>query len=75
MSPASRTGAPEAAISCVLRSTISLEISPYFTANVPPKPQQTSERGISAMVNPATVRSNFRGCSWILSSRKPEQES
>ena len=52
-SPASSVSAPVAAM-CVglLASTMALEMSGYFTQNVPPKPQQTSAPCISISSRP-----------------------
>ena len=55
-------------------STIAVEISPYLTANVPPKPQQCSQSFISVTATP-TCASNARGWDLTPSSRNPEQES
>src|SRR5579872_5418741 len=74
-SPASNVVAPLAAIFAVFCVTIASESSPYLTANVPPKPQQTSGDFISLSSSPSTVLKSFRGWRCTPSSRRPEQES
>ena len=64
-----------AAMSRVLSVTMRVEISGYFTQNVPPKPQQTSGSCISRRLRPVTVPSRRRGCAFTPSSRRPEQLS
>ena len=59
----------------VFFSTMALEMSGYFTQNVPPKPQQTSASCISTSLTPSIEESSRRGCAWMPSSRSPEQES
>ena len=47
-------------------SRIALEISPYFTENVPPKPQQVSGASISTNSTSRTARIRRRGSSAII---------
>src|SRR5262245_13837312 len=74
-SPRTTASAPLAAILAHLRSAIWVEISPNFTAKVPPKPQQVSASFISFSASPGTRASRARGCALTPSSRRPEQES
>src|SRR5215212_146103 len=74
-SPASSVGAPVSAMRFVLSSTMAFEMSPYFTAKVPPKPQQTSESAISTSSRPGMLARSRRGWRATPSSRRPEHES
>ena len=47
VSPAVRTSAPEASTSSTLSRPMATDVSAFFTANVPPNPQQDVERGRS----------------------------
>jgi len=73
-SPSTTVSAPLALMFAHFSSTIAVEMSPYFTANVPPKPQQCSQPAISVTGTPACASSS-RGCDFTPSSRKPEHES
>ena len=67
-----------APVSTTLRafaSTIAPEMSLYFTAKVPPKPQHTSLSSSSTSVRPSTLARSLRGWLRTPSSRNPEQES
>ena len=76
MSPASSRSAPVAAMSFVLSDTMRVEMSGYFTQNVPPKPQQTSASvHLRERSDPSTPASSRRGCAFTPISRRPEQES
>src|SRR5262249_10080813 len=61
-SPASTVPAPVETMFATLASTIALEMSPYLTAKVPPKPQHTSLSGSSMSFRPLTVSRRRRGC-------------
>ncbi|KGD25734.1 hypothetical protein DO72_5727 [Burkholderia pseudomallei] len=73
-SPSTTAPAPVARTFAHFSSTIAVEMSPYFTANVPPKPQQCSQSFISATATPRCA-SSARGCAFTPSSRRPEHES
>ena len=60
-SPSTTAFAPLSRIFAHFSSTIAVEIAPYFTANVPPKPQQCSQPFISVTGTPACA-SSARGC-------------
>ena len=59
--PRAACRAPVAAMFAAFFSTMALEISGYFTQNVPPKPQHTSESRISTRRTPCTVPSKPAG--------------
>ena len=53
----------------ILSFSIATETSAFFTANVPPKPQHSSERGSSTKRRPRTARSSAIGCPRTCSER------
>src|SRR6185312_6970111 len=73
-SPSTTASAPEFAMCAHLLSARRVAISPYFTENVPPKPQHVSHSAISTTSTPAFA-SSARG--WLLTfiSRRPLQLS
>ena len=60
-SPAVHTAAPVAATLASLSASIAADTSWFFSANVPPKPQQDSAAGSSTSSRPATARSSRSG--------------
>ncbi len=62
-SPAVQTSAFEASTFDILSASIAVEVSAFFTANVPPNPQQTSASGSSTSASPRTARSSCSGLS------------
>jgi hypothetical protein len=56
-----------------LSASIAVEVSAFFTANVPPNPQHWSASGSSSSVMPRTLRSRRSGLSWTLSRRSEWQ--
>jgi hypothetical protein len=58
-----------------LRSAMCVAMSPNFTENRPPKPQQASASAISSSLRPGTLASSARGWAFTPSSRRPEHES
>ena len=69
MSQDTRVLAPVATTLATLSASIPSEMWGYFTAKLPPNPQQVSPWGSSASRNPATFSSNWRGSSWTPNSR------
>src|SRR5439155_175313 len=74
-SPSTTASAPLLAICWHLLSARRVEISPYLSAKVPPKPQHVSHSVISLIFKPGTFASSVRGCCLTPISRKPAQES
>tara|TARA_R110002096_G_scaffold128486_2_gene276715 strand:+ start:1948 stop:2205 length:258 start_codon:yes stop_codon:yes gene_type:complete len=60
-SAASSVSAPVAAIWRVLSETMAVEISGYFTAKVPPKPQQAFSPSNGTSFRPSTCSSSLSG--------------
>ena len=60
---AQTASAPEASISAILSSSMAVDTSAFFTANVPPKPQHSSASGRSTSSTPPTARSRRNGAS------------
>ena len=69
VSPAVRTSAPDPRTSSTLSRPIATDVSAFLTANVPPNPQQASDRGRSTRVRPSTAASSRVGRSPTPSSR------
>src|SRR5690606_4745514 len=74
-SPPSTTPTPVASMAAVLSATMRVEMSRYFTQNVPPKPQHTLPSASSTSSTSSGGAMRARGCSRTPSSRRPEQES
>ena len=68
-SPAVHTSAWVERTFAILSASIAVEVSAFFTANVPPNPQQTSASGSSVSVSPRTSRSRRSGLSPTRSMR------
>jgi hypothetical protein len=73
LSPAVSTSAPVPVTDRILSPSIAVEVSAFFTANVPPKPQQDSASGSSTRFSPRTARSSRNGRSPTLSIRSEWQ--
>src|SRR5437868_3409528 len=63
LSAAQRASAPVSRTARILSVRIAAEVSAFFIAKVPPKPQQASACGSSTRSMPRTARSNWRGLS------------
>jgi hypothetical protein len=68
-SPAVHTSAPVESTDAILSASIAVDVSAFFTANVPPKPQHWSAAGSSTRSRPRTARSSCSGRSPTRSSR------
>ncbi|GAB3837072.1 hypothetical protein GCM10029963_01600 [Micromonospora andamanensis] len=60
-SPAVQTSAPVEITWRILSANIAIDVSAFFTANVPPNPQHCSAAGNSTNSSPRTARSNRTG--------------
>ena len=74
-SPSTTASAPFVTMCWHLLSAIRAEISPSLIANVPPKPQHTSQSAISLTRTPSIFASSARGCDLTPISRKPAHAS
>ena len=72
-SPAVQTSACVESTLAILSVSIAVEVSAFFTANVPPKPQHWSAAGSSTRSSPRTARSSCSGRSPTRSSRSEWQ--
>ena len=70
LSPAVHTSAPVDSTWRILSASIAVEVSAFFTANVPPNPQQAAASGSSTSASPATWRSSRSGRSPTPSTRR-----
>ena len=61
LSPATSTSAPVSRTCRALSEPIATDVSEFFTANVPPKPQHSSAPGSSTSRSPRTCRSSRVG--------------
>ena len=68
-SPAVQTSAVEASTFDILSASIAVDVSAFFSANVPPKPQHESAWGSSTSSSPRTLRSSRSGLSSTRSIR------
>ena len=69
LSPAVHTSAPVLSTQRTLSVSMAVEVSEFFSAKVPPKPQHVSEPGRSTRSMPRTARSSRAGLSPTRSSR------
>ena len=63
--------APVCRMEAHFTSSIAVEIGAYFTAKVPPNPQQVSASSISTNSSPCTFARSARGSLLIPNSRSP----
>ncbi len=61
LSPATSTSAPVSRTCRALSAPIATEVSAFFTAKVPPKPQHSCAAGSSVSRSPRTFSSSRRG--------------
>ena len=72
-SPAVQTSAPVSSTWRILSASIAVDVSAFFTANVPPNPQHCSAAGSSTRSSPRTWRSSRSGLSPTRSTRSEWQ--
>ena len=72
-SDAEQTSARVASTFDILSASIAVETSGFFSANVPPNPQQVSAAGSSTRSMPSTARSSCSGLSPTRSIRSEWQ--
>ena len=63
LSPAVTTSASVSLMWRILSESIAMDVSAFFTANVPPKPQHSSASGNSTSSMPRTALKSFFGAS------------
>ena len=73
LSPATSTSAPVSRTCRALSAPMAVDVSAFFTAKVPPKPQHSSAAGSSTRSQPADLRSSRSGLSPTPSMRREWQ--